>query len=313
MAHDLGYVVNRAASDLKRNEQSGIAVITASTVNSYYIDMVQGIHAELRGSRHTAMVTDIAAEGHFTQAAEDLTIQSILGARPAAVISTLPLSTDNLDLLRRWDVPVVFVDSPPPAGVQDAASVTTDNVRASEDLGAHLGIHGYRTWLALMYPGRWTTRSPREAGLRAAAQQVGAVLHVAESDNDPKSAAANLNVYLQRNPLPDALIAGNAPMLQGIMQCLADHHILIPDDVAVVAFDDFAWAGLLKPPMTVVDEDADAIGRRAAELALDLIDRQPATGRVKGGVTGPIYTPADRLITQATLRIRESCGCPSRR
>ena len=46
-ADELGYVVNTAASALKRNRRSGVSVITASTENAYYTDLVQGIHAEL--------------------------------------------------------------------------------------------------------------------------------------------------------------------------------------------------------------------------------------------------------------------------
>ncbi|MGK2310588.1 LacI family DNA-binding transcriptional regulator [Cutibacterium sp. V947] len=309
VARSLGYVVNKAAADLKRTHRSGISVITASTVNAYYIDMVQGIHAELRGSRHTGMVTDIAAEGRVTQAAEDLTVQSILATRPAAVISALPLSKDNLELLGHWDVPVVFVDSPPPPGFRDAASVTTDNARASEDLGAHLAGHGYTSWTALMYPDRWTTREPRELGLRTAAHRAGAELTVLEADNDAKSAAATLNAHLERRPLPEALIAGNAPILQGVMKALTDNGLHVPTDTALVAFDDFAWAPLLNPPMTVVDEDATTIGHRAAAMALELIDRQMAASRPEGGAGNSIYTPADHIVTQANLHIRESCGC----
>src|SRR5699024_10494798 len=92
-ALDLGYVVNSAARDLKRNRRSGTSVITASTETSYYVDHGQGIHAEPLGSAHTAMVSDIASDGHYTPDAEDQTIQSVLGMRPAGLITTLPLST----------------------------------------------------------------------------------------------------------------------------------------------------------------------------------------------------------------------------
>ena len=308
-ALDLGYVVNSAARDLKRNRRSGISVITASTENSYYVDLVQGIHAELLGSTHTAMVSDIASEGHYTPSTEDQTIQTVLGMRPAGLITTLPLSAKNLDLLRRWEVYVVFVDSPPPPEADGAASVTTDNVQASSDLGDHLGTHGYRDWVCVMYPSRWPTRAPRLEGLRAAALRHGATLTILDAENDPGSAAAALSEYLASGAQPDAVIAGNNPLLQGVMGALSAHSLLAARDVGLVSFDEFAWAPLTTPSMTVIDEDASLIGRRAAALLLELIERRKTAE--KPAVFTDTYLPEDRIVMPAKLTIRESCGCPA--
>ncbi len=308
-ALDLGYVVNSAARDLKRNRRSGISVITASTENSYYVDLVQGIHSELLGSTHTAMVSDIASEGHYTSSIEDQTIQTVLGMRPAGLITTLPLSVKNLDLLGRWEVDVVFVDSPPPPEAGDAASVTTDNVQASSDLGDHLGMHGYRDWVCIMYPSRWPTRAPRVEGLRAAALRHSATLTILDAENDPGSAAAALSEYLASGARPDAVIAGNNPLLQGVMGALSAHSLVAAKDVGLVSFDEFAWAPLTTPSMTVIDENASLIGRRAAALLLELIERRKTAE--KPAVFNGTYLPEDRIVMPAKLTIRESCGCPA--
>lgn len=308
-AAHLGYVVNSAARDLKRNRRSGISVITASTENSYYVDLVQGVHTELLGTTHTAMVSDIASKGHYSQEAEDQTIESVLGTRPAGLITTLPLSEKNLDLLERWEVLVVFVDSPLPAGSNRAASVTTDNLKASGDLGDHLGLHGYRNWVAVMYPSRWPTRAPRVQGLRDAAQRNGASLTVLDAENDMTSAAAALSDHLDSGSSPDAIIAGNNPLLRGVMGALATHSLRAPQDLGLVSFDEFAWAPLTTPTMTLIDEDAALIGRQAAALLLDLIERRETST----GATAftDIYKPQDQIVMPAKLTIRESCGCPS--
>ena len=306
-ALDLGYVVNSAARDLKRNRRSGISVITASTENSYYIDLVQGIYAELLGSPHTAMVSDIASKGHYTPSTEDQTIQTVLGTRPAGLITTLPLSAKNLDLLRRWEVYVVFVDSPPPPEAGGAASVTTDNLQASTDLGDHLGMHGYRDWVCVMYPSRWPTRAPRVEGLRAAALRHSATLTILDAENDPGSAAAALSEHLASGARPDAVIAGNNPLLQGVMGALSAHSLLAAKDVGLVSFDEFAWAPLTTPSMTVIDENASLIGRRAAALLLELIERRKTAE--KSAVFSGTYLPEDRIVMPAKLTIRESCGC----
>jgi DNA-binding LacI/PurR family transcriptional regulator len=71
----------------------------------------------------------------------------------------------------------------------------------------------------------------------------------------------------------------------------------VPQDVAVVAFDDFVWAEMVDPPITVVDQDAAAIGRAAGSLLLKNL-KEPM-GERDGG----------NLVLTPRLRVRKSCGC----
>ncbi|MFD0662726.1 LacI family DNA-binding transcriptional regulator [Thermocatellispora tengchongensis] len=249
VARELGYVPNRAAQELRKNTRSSVAVVTASTSNYYYIDLMKGIQRTLRLSDRTAIVADIAAEGVYTPELEDATIQDLIQSRTAGVIATLTLAPHNMKLLEDWDIPVVFVDSIPHESATRVPSITTDNFSASMKVGAHLGEHGYRDWLFLAYPARWSTRAERERGIRAAALKYGAGIEVIESENDVESAYATLTAYLDTpgRALPRAVIAGNNPMLHGALRVLHARGVRIPDDVAVVAFDEFAWAALLDP------------------------------------------------------------------
>ena len=70
-ARELGYVPNRAAQELRKNTRSSVAVITASTSNYYYIDLMTGVQRTLRASDRAAVVADIAAEGVYTAELED--------------------------------------------------------------------------------------------------------------------------------------------------------------------------------------------------------------------------------------------------
>ena len=95
---------------------------------------------------------------------------------------------------------------------------------------------------------------------------------------------------------PTAIVAGNNSMTIGVMQALRDAGLSVPRDVAVAAFDDFAWADLFAPRLTVVAQPFDEIATTAVRLLLDRIaepDAPPTTRRL-----------LPRLV------IRESCGCP---
>ncbi|GAA2717516.1 LacI family DNA-binding transcriptional regulator [Micromonospora olivasterospora] len=309
-ARELGYVPNRAAQELRKNTRSSVTVITASTSNHYYIDLMKGIQRTLRATDRTMVVADVAAEGEYTEAVEDAVVRDLIQSRTAGVIATLTLSPENAKLLSDWDIPVVFVDSVPSAGEVRYPGIATDNFAASMKVGTHLAQHGLTDWLFLVYPGRWSTRAERERGIRAAAQAYGVRLTVLESRNDAQSAYETLRGYLDAagSPRPQAIIAGNNPIVHGTLRVLQEKGIRIPDDTAVVGFDEFAWAPLLNPPLTVLNEDSESIGVLAAQTLTRVIDEQLATER-RGEHPTPVYRPEDRRELGAELIIRRSCGC----
>jgi LacI family transcriptional regulator len=309
-SRELGYVPNRAAQELRKNTRSSVAVITASTSNYYYIDLMRGIERVLRASGRTAVVADIAAEGAYSREWEDRTVQDLLRSRTAGVIATYTLSAENTQLFEDWDIPVVFVDSAPPAAAPRVPSITTDNFAASTKVGQHLAQHGYRNWLFLTYPALWSSRAERERGLREAAERSGATLRVLESDNDRESAYTTLTDHLDSPgvQIPRALIAGNNPMVHGALRALAERGLAVPRDVAVIGYDEFPWAALLAPPLTVLDEDSENIGTLAARILTRLIDEQ-ADAESRGLSPAPAYRPEDRRVVGSELVIRRSCGC----
>lgn len=308
-ARDLGYVRNRAAQELRRASRDSVAVITASTSNSYYLDLMAGIQQALEPSAWTVVVGDVAVNGAYDPKLEDRMVRRLLESRMAGVISTLTLRPENTKLLAQWDIPVIFVDSSAPSGGLDFPSITTDNFNASLMVGQHLADHHYEDWLFLVYPAKWSTRLDRERGIREAARLHDAKLIVLESENDAASAYRTLAEHLKSaDHLPRALIAGNNPLLLGSMQLLSDRGISIPDELAVVAYDEFAWSALTNPPMTVLNENSEEIGRLAATTLRGIIEEQIKAER-NGTSTSPVYRASDRQQVPARLIVRCSCGC----
>ena len=308
-ARDLGYVVNRAAQELRRTRRDSVAVITASTSNSYYLDLMGGIQQALDPSEWTVVVGDVAVDGAYDARLETRMIQRLIESRTAGVISALTLKPEHTELLAKWDIPVVFVDSSPPPEAAHFPSVTTNNHEASLMVGQHLADHGYADWLFLVYPSKWSSRFGRESGLREAARLAGANLTVLETANDAASARETLARHLDGRAVPPrVLIAGNNPLLLGAMGLMKERGIAIPGDMAVVAYDEFAWSALTDPPITVLNEHSEEIGRRAAMMLREIIGRQEEAER-KGKSPSPVYLPEHRQQVPARLMLRCSCGC----
>jgi LacI family transcriptional regulator len=96
--------------------------------------------------------------------------------------------------------------------------------------------------------------------------------------------------------LPDAIVCANDQMAIGVLRTLSAHSIRVPDDIAVVGFDDIYHATLSDPPLTTVRQPTRGIGERACER---LIER----------IADPGLRPEVELLP-TELIIRSSCGCP---
>jgi LacI family transcriptional regulator len=101
-----------------------------------------------------------------------------------------------------------------------------------------------------------------------------------------------------RRELPDAIACGNDQMAIGAIRELHTAGIRVPEDIAVVGFDDMHLGALLTPPLTTVHQPMRLLGERACSMLLERIANPALPYR------------AERLPT--TLVIRESCGCPGR-
>lgn len=298
-ADRLGYVRNAVAADLKSQLSHSVGVLTASGRNQYYSMLVQAIDGALQPEGYFAVTNDAIKDGRHTAAREMASVRALLEQRPAAIIATYSLRDDSIAEIDRFGVPIVFVDALPPAGHSDRPFIGTDNHGASRLVADHLGRLGHRHALVIAFPDTWTTRAPRIEGFTAAATRWGLSTRVVDSENNPESAFEVVTQALRAadpDARPDALYALNTPLLQGAFRAVKELGLRAGHDVSLIAFDDFDWAPLLDPPLTVVAQDTEQIGRRAGRVTLELIHgAHPLDIRVE--------LPATLIARDSTRRI----------
>lgn len=95
------------------------------------------------------------------------------------------------------------------------------------------------------------------------------------------------------NP-PDAIFVSNNLMTLGVLRALHEIGIRIPEEVALVGFDDMPWAGDLNPALTTVAQPGYELGQQAVQLLLKRLERPES--------------PFFKIILQPRLIIRQSCG-----
>ncbi|OBZ08565.1 MULTISPECIES: LacI family DNA-binding transcriptional regulator [Bacillales] len=102
-----------------------------------------------------------------------------------------------------------------------------------------------------------------------------------------------MNRLLEQSSLPTACFIGSDPMAVGALRALHEHGIKVPEDMAIVGFDDIEISAYLNPPLTTVRAHTEHMGKAAVQLLLERIEGREA---------------AIHLTINTTLIVRESCG-----
>ena len=295
-AERVGYVANQPAQRLKRGGSTTVGVLTANNANPFYSTLVNGFEEILIPAGYHCIVSDSTDHGEYSPQRESLFLDELLQQRVAGVALTYPPSPEQLQRLVDWSMPMVFMDAYAPEDHQDIPSVVVDGEEVSYEVGRHFAEHGYRDWMFLGHPETWLTRVRRQAGFARAAEEFEAQLQIVEGRNDSADAArAVLEAVQARGSAPRAIFAANEPLVIGTLRALRELRLSVPDDVALIGYDETQWAEFAAPPLSLVDQGISQIGEIAGRLLVERL----TDGAV--AATTP-STPEPKLI------IRDSCG-----
>jgi DNA-binding LacI/PurR family transcriptional regulator len=175
--------------------------------------------------------------------------------------------------------------------------VRSNNQEAMCEATKHLLGHGYRDIAFINGPREISVAQERLAGHLAALAEASLVPKeslVIHSDFRQEGGYAAMSQLLRLEKPPRAVMIANNLMTLGALQAIHEHGLRIPEEIAVLGFDDMPWATSLRPPLTAVSQPAEEIGRTAAQLLLDRLD-------------GTARAPR-QVILQTTLIVRASCG-----
>ncbi len=142
-----------------------------------------------------------------------------------------------------------------------------------------------------------STTDQRRAGYERALVEAGVAIDprlIKEGGSKVEPGRAAADRLLDLVERPTAIFSANNQMTIGALAAFEERGVRVPDDMAVVSFDDFAWAGFFRPPLTTVAQPTYELGRRATELLLRRIEDGSA--------------PPERIVLPGMLVVRESCG-----
>jgi LacI family transcriptional regulator len=194
--------------------------------------------------------------------------------------------------------PVVAFDRPVPDPSVDV--VLVQNTAGARHIVGHLIEHGHRRIAFMGLSRSLFTINARFLGYRRALQEAGLkedAFFGCDSEEDTLRALKN---KLKGANAPTAILTSNTLATRYILSSIAHLGVHVPNDLAVAGFDDFDMAEFTAPPLTVVRQPAQEMGRVATNLLFDRIARceTPQTG--------------NRIVLPVEIVLRRSCGCKYR-
>ena len=247
-------------------------------------------------------------------------VQNVIQSRMAGVISTLTLKPqEHQPLLRAVGHPrgVRRLEAGTPEG-EGLGRQCDDGQLRREPTGWRPSRAAWlpTEWLLLIYPSRWSTRVERERGMRAAAARHRRCQprrhRERERRRSPPGEKRSQHITRLDGGHDSAGPGGGQQpdASRRVAPCCVSGRSTLPDDCAVIAFDEFAWAPLLDPPLTVLNEHSEQIGVRASDHP-EPPHRRPGPRRAEPACSIDTPVPTGRLPGGGgrTRRSRKSCGC----
>jgi len=283
---ELGYVPNTAARALAANRTDAIALVvpepeTRFFAEPYFSDMLRGVGAELAETEMQLLLIFAGSDRERQRLAQYLAAHRVDGVLLVSVHADDPLP----DLLSQLEIPTVI--SGRRSAEETLPSVDSDNFAGAYSAVDHLLGRG-RTVIATI-AGRLDVYGAqrRVDGYRAALEAAGREVDerlIVPGDFTEEGGRRAMAQLLECCPEVDAVFAGSDVMAAGARQVLREAGRRIPDDVALVGYDDSAIARHMEPPLTSVRQPIEEMGRAMIELLLaEIADRRPAASRTLDG------------------------------
>lgn len=299
----LNYIPNGVAQSMKKKNTKTIGLVIANIANPYFSSIARLVEEFLVQEGYNMIIcnTDEDSDREASYL-KTLYEKRIDGLMIASALKESEKSREEIDRIYRGSIPTIIIDREIP--YLDFPAVTSDNFKGAYDATSHLIKLGHKRIGVI--GANISTLFRRVEGYKQALIDHFLVPedYLIASDRSPNVKPGDIKEGIEatkrllQNPhnRPTAIIALNNLLTTGALLAIDEMGLKIPDDVALIGWDDFDLAPLLKPPITVVKQSSFNIAHIACSRLLELI-------------SNPDRVFADQNVVLATeLIIRGSCG-----
>ncbi|WP_028934985.1 LacI family DNA-binding transcriptional regulator [Pseudonocardia spinosispora] len=274
----LGFVRNESARQLRAGSSRTLAYVVLDASNPFFTDVALGVQEAADAAGLAVYLCNSGQDPKRQSAYLDLLQEQRV---EGVLITPVDAEDEHLRLLPRRGTPVVLVDRG--AGA-DFCSVTVDDRLGGELAATHLLDSGHRRIAFIGGPPALGQVADRAAGARAALLRAGhdpdglVVLDTEALTVAQGRRAGERLVGLPASRRPTAAFCANDLVALGLLQQMVRLGLRVPDDLAIVGYDDIEFAQAAAVPLTSVSQPRHLLGRTAAELLMaeagDELDHQ---------------------------------------
>lgn len=281
----LQYVPNAAARSLVSGRSEIVALVVPDITNTFYTRLVRGVEDEARLRGYTLMLgnTDeaIAEERNYLST---LVSHQVLGVLLAPTVGT----EEHLSLVLDHNIPIVLIDREVPGVKTDL--VRCDTSEGTRQLVHHLADQGHQSIAFVGGDASLSSLQDRLSGYQQAIKERDRAERIYLGRYDRQSGEEITECLLAEEILPDAIVAANNKVVEGVLATMRRHGLKVPHDIAVTCIDDIEPAAAIDPFLTVVNQSVYQMGRQAMKMLEKRI----------GGADGP---PEERVLpTELVVR-----------
>ncbi|HZB35974.1 MAG TPA: LacI family DNA-binding transcriptional regulator [Gaiellaceae bacterium] len=277
---ELGYVPSRLARGLIRQKTGTLALIVPDVANPFFTLVVRGAEDVARRAGYRMILCDTRADLTI----EREVIEEMLAHRVEGIViaPVSDRSKGHLERLARFGVQFVLIDRTVPGIESDV--VVGDSAGGARVLVEHLISLGHDRIAFITEGNDVSTARDRRAGYEAALAAAGLPLDpslVVRATVDPRGGFDGMSQLLELDEPPTAVFTVNNLVALGAIEAVRAHELEVPDDIALVCFDDIEYASRLYPFLTVMAQPAETLGTLGTQLLVERIEgRAPEQRRV---------------------------------
>jgi LacI family transcriptional regulator len=263
---ELGFVRNESARLLRAGRSRVVGLVVLDVGNPFFTDLARGAEDEVNAHALSVMLCNTderrEKEQRYLELLEEQRVQGVL-------ITPTDDAGPQLEAMRQRGTPVVLVDRL--AATADGCSVAVDDVAGGGQVMDHLAGQGHRRIAFVGGPFSLAQVRDRHEGLiRAAPAGIDVVVHETTALNVAQGRdAADRLMREGARGRPTAVFCANDLIALGVLQVLTEHRVAVPDDIAIVGYDDIDFAAAAAIPLSSVRQPRQLLGSTAARLLLD--------------------------------------------
>ncbi|PFG15002.1 LacI family DNA-binding transcriptional regulator [Bacillus sp. es.036] len=288
---ELNYQPNILARYFRRTETKTILVVVPSIANNVFPQMIAGIDLVANQYGYKVLLGNTYQDPEKAYSyIEELKQKQVDGM----ILLTTRLDNDVItDIAERYPVVLTsdFIEG------LNVPTVAIDNISSSREAVEHLVQLGHSRIGMITGPLNSLLSRDRLKGYRQAlfANEIAieGVL-IQEGDHTYESGYNQMNKFLALEDPPTAIFAANDSMAMGAIKAVKDQNMKVPEDVAVVGFDNIQFSKIFEPALTTIAQPLMEMGKRSMELLLKQIKGEPLTKK--------------QLVLDTKLIVRDSCG-----